>query len=74
MGDAARPIIEEALKSVGVETRPGIEIASISQDRVTLRSGEEILTDTVVWCAGMRQPAHPTVPRQVRLYGTDPRR
>ena len=57
MGDSARPVIEEALTSLGIETRPGVSIASISASGVTLASGEEISAATVIWCAGMR--AHP---------------
>lgn len=57
MGQSARPVIEEALAALGVETRPGVEITAIGPAGLTLKSGEEILTATVVWCAGMR--AHP---------------
>ncbi len=68
MGDAARPIIEEALKAIGVETRTGIEIVAIAPHGVTLGSGEEILAQTVVWCAGMR--ANPLT----RLFPIEPDR
>lgn len=54
MGEFARPVIEEALAALGVETRVGIDIASISPSGVILTSGEEIPAATVVWCAGMR--------------------
>ncbi len=54
MGESARPVIEEALAALGVETRLGIEVASISNAGVTLKSGEEVAAATVVWCAGMR--------------------
>jgi NADH:ubiquinone reductase (H+-translocating) len=54
MGESATPIIEEALASLGIETRLGIEVASISRSGVTLQSGEKIPAQTVVWCAGMR--------------------
>jgi NADH:ubiquinone reductase (H+-translocating) len=54
MGELARPVIEEALAALGVETRLGIDIASISPSGVILTSGEEIPAATVVWCAGMR--------------------
>jgi NADH dehydrogenase len=57
MGDAARDVIDEALRALGVETRPGVTIASVRPDGVRLSSGEEIAAATVVWCAGMR--AHP---------------
>jgi NADH dehydrogenase len=54
MGDAARPVIEEALGSLNVEMRTGVELVAINPRGVTLRSGEEIPAETVVWCAGMR--------------------
>jgi len=54
MGEYARPVIEEALAALGIETRLGIDIASISPSGVMLTSGEEIPAATVVWCAGMR--------------------
>lgn len=54
MGESARPVIEEALAALGIETRLSIDIASISPSGVMLTSGEEIPAATVVWCAGMR--------------------
>lgn len=54
MGESARPVIKEALTSLGVETRVGIEVVSVGPTGLTLRSGEEIPAATVVWCAGMR--------------------
>ena len=54
MGDSARPVIEEALSALGIETRLGVRIVAISPTHITLESGEEIPTATVVWCAGMR--------------------
>jgi NADH dehydrogenase len=54
MGESARPVIAEALAALGVETRLGVEVVSISSAGVLLRSGEEIPAATVVWCAGMR--------------------
>ena len=57
MGDAAREVIDEALRVLGVETRPGVTIAAVDAHGVQLSSGEKIETQTVIWCAGMR--AHP---------------
>ena len=54
MGESARPVIEEALAALGVETRPGVEVVSVTLSGIALRSGEEIDAATVVWCAGMR--------------------
>ena len=54
MGESARPVIEEALASLGVETHLGVRVAAVGPASVTLGSGEEIPAATVVWCAGMR--------------------
>ena len=68
MGESARPVIEEALAALGIETRLGIEVAAVSPSGVTLGSGEEIPAATVVWCAGMR--ANPLT----RLFPIEPDR
>lgn len=57
MGDQACDVIDEALRALGVETRPGVTIASIDPHGARLASGEEIAAETIVWCGGMR--AHP---------------
>lgn len=57
MGQHARPIIESALQSLGIESMLGVRIASIDRTGVTLTSGEFIPSSTVVWCAGMRANA-----------------
>jgi NADH:ubiquinone reductase (H+-translocating) len=54
MGAGARPIIEEALRNVGVETRLGAGVAALDATGVTLSSGEHIETETVIWAAGIR--------------------
>jgi len=54
MGDSARPVIETALTTLGVEARLDIEIVAVTPTGVTLSSGEEIPAATVIWCAGMR--------------------
>ena len=54
MGESARPVIEEALAELRVETRCGVDVTSVTPSGITLRSGEEIAAATVVWCAGMR--------------------
>ncbi|WP_027515073.1 NAD(P)/FAD-dependent oxidoreductase [Bradyrhizobium sp. WSM1417] len=54
MGAGARPVIEEALRKVGVETRLGAGVAALDETGVTLSSGEHIETETVIWAAGMR--------------------
>lgn len=54
MGAGPRPVIENALRKVGVETRLGAGVASVDAGGVTLTSGERIESATVIWAAGMR--------------------
>ena len=54
MGAGARPVIEEALRKIGVETRLGAGVAALDANGVTLSSGEHIETETVIWAAGIR--------------------
>jgi NADH dehydrogenase len=54
MGDQACAVIAEALAALGVETRPGITVASVGARGVRLSTGESIAAETVIWCAGMR--------------------
>jgi NADH:ubiquinone reductase (H+-translocating) len=54
MGEGPRPIIENALRKIGVETRLGAGVASLDESSVTLSSGERIEAETVIWAAGIR--------------------
>jgi NADH dehydrogenase len=54
LGDSARPIIQEALTALGVETRTHLAVVAIEPSGVTLESGEFIPAATVIWTAGMR--------------------
>lgn len=54
MGAEARPVIEEALRKLGVEARFGAGVASLDQSSVTLSSGERLEASTVIWAAGIR--------------------
>jgi NADH:ubiquinone reductase (H+-translocating) len=54
MGAGPRPLIEEALRKLGVETRLGAGVASLDESGVTLSDGECIEAETVVWAAGIR--------------------
>lgn len=54
IGEAARPVVSEALSSLGVETRLGVRVGAVEATGMTLTSGEFIPTRTVVWCAGMQ--------------------
>src|SRR5436305_7525518 len=57
MGNGSRPVIEDALRKLGVETRLGVGVASLDQSGVTLSDGERIETETVIWAAGIRAAA-----------------
>ncbi|MGN1288359.1 MAG: NAD(P)/FAD-dependent oxidoreductase, partial [Bradyrhizobium sp.] len=52
-GGHGRPVINEALAALGVETRLNVRVNAVSADSITLNSGEIIPAATVVWCAGM---------------------
>ncbi|HTO63749.1 MAG TPA: NAD(P)/FAD-dependent oxidoreductase [Bradyrhizobium sp.] len=54
IGQHARPVINEALSALDVETRLGVTVTAVDASSITLSSGEVIPTNTVVWCAGMR--------------------
>lgn len=54
MGPNARPIIEDALRDLGIETRLGAGVSAIDESGVTLSNGERIESATVVWAAGIR--------------------
>jgi NADH dehydrogenase len=54
MGAEARPVIEDALRRLGVETRFGAGVTALDQSSVTLSSGERLEASTVIWAAGMR--------------------
>jgi NADH dehydrogenase len=50
----ARPIVEEALASLGDDVRVGATASAITPAGVTLDTGERIPALTTVWAAGMR--------------------
>ena len=53
IGAHGRPVINEALSALGVETRLGVKVEAVDADGIRLSSGETVPTRTVVWCAGM---------------------
>ncbi|MHC2463785.1 NAD(P)/FAD-dependent oxidoreductase [Bradyrhizobium embrapense] len=53
-GAHGRPVIEEALAALGVESRLNVRVSAVGADSITLDSGEIIPAATVVWCGGMR--------------------
>ncbi|MCC8982193.1 NAD(P)/FAD-dependent oxidoreductase [Bradyrhizobium acaciae] len=52
-GAHGRPVINEALSALGVETRLNVRVSAVGADSITLDSSEIIPAKTVVWCAGM---------------------
>jgi NADH dehydrogenase len=70
MGEGPRPVIEEALRKLGVETRLGAGVASLDESGVTLSSGEHIETETVIWAAGIRAaPLTQQIPAERDNFG-----
>jgi NADH dehydrogenase len=70
MGEGPRPVIEEALRKVGVETRVGAGVASLDKSGVTLSNGEHIETETVIWAAGIRAaPLTQQIPAERDSFG-----
>src|SRR5690349_4957287 len=70
MGTDSRPVIEDALRKLGVETRLGAGVASLDDSGVTLSSGEHIETETVIWAAGIRAaPLTQQIPAERDNFG-----
>ncbi|WP_234681593.1 NAD(P)/FAD-dependent oxidoreductase [Bradyrhizobium monzae] len=70
MGAGPRPIIEDALRKLGVETRLGVGVASLDKSGVTLSSGEHIECETAIWAAGMRAaPLTTQIPAERDQFG-----
>jgi NADH dehydrogenase len=70
MGEGPRPVIEDALRKVGVETRVGAGVASLDESGVTLSSGERIEAETVIWAAGIRAaPLTAQIPAERDNFG-----
>jgi NADH:quinone reductase (non-electrogenic) len=70
MGAGPRPIIEDALRKLGVETRLGVGVTALDKTGVTLSSGERIDSATVIWAAGMRAaPLTAQIPAERDNFG-----
>lgn len=54
---AAQPVIERAMRELGVELLPGISLKSVDAQGIELADGARIDAATVVWCGGMRASA-----------------
>jgi NADH dehydrogenase len=70
MGAGPRPIIEDALHKLGVETRLGAGVEALDKGGVTLTSGERIEAETVIWAAGIRAaPLTAQIPAERDNFG-----
>jgi NADH dehydrogenase len=70
MGEGPRPVIEDALRKLGVETRLGAGVASLDESGVTLSNGERIEAETVIWAAGIRAaPLTQQIPAERDNFG-----
>ena len=70
MGASARPVIENALRELGVETRLGVGVAALDEGGATLTNGEHIEAATVVWAAGIRAaPLTTQIPAERDSFG-----
>lgn len=70
MGAGPRPVIEDALRKLGVETRLGTGVAALDKSVVTLSDGERIEAETVIWAAGMRAaPLTAQIPAERDNFG-----
>ncbi|MEX3938580.1 NAD(P)/FAD-dependent oxidoreductase [Paraburkholderia sp. BR10937] len=57
LGAGPRPVIEEALGSLGVTWKLGSSVASVDAGGVTTTDGQRIESHTVIWTAGLRASA-----------------
>lgn len=70
MGPDSRPVVEEAMRKLGVEGRFGAGVAEVSKSGVTLSNGEHIEAATVVWAAGIRAaPLTAQIPTERDNFG-----
>src|SRR5690606_29640074 len=54
MGPQPRPLIEKALRELGVETRLGVGVSALSGRGVTSSDGQSIECAPVIWAGGFR--------------------
>jgi NADH:ubiquinone reductase (H+-translocating) len=70
IGVHARPVICEALASLGIETRLGTKVTAVEATGIALASGEIIPAQTIVWCIGMRaSPLAAMLPGSLDQHG-----
>lgn len=49
----AQPVIERAMRELGVELMPNFSLGAVDDQGVDLADGTRIDADTVIWCGGM---------------------
>lgn len=54
LGAGPRPVIEEALRDLGVALKLGTSVSSVDANGLTTSDGQRIETQTVIWTAGVR--------------------
>jgi NADH dehydrogenase len=54
MGPKPLPVVEKALRDLGIETRTGVGVTALDESTVTLSDGERVESATVIWAAGIR--------------------
>ena len=70
LGATPRPVIEEALREVGVETFTSAGVAAIESDGVLTADGRRFYASTVIWTAGMRaNPLAEQVSGEIDRFG-----
>jgi NADH:ubiquinone reductase (H+-translocating) len=70
MGAGPRPLIEDALEKLGVETRLGAGVVALDKSGATLSDGERIEAETVIWAAGIRAaPLTAQIPAERDNFG-----
>lgn len=70
MGAGPRPIIEDALRKLGVEARLGVGVTGLDKTSVMLANGERIESATVIWAAGIRAaPLTTQIPAERDNFG-----
>ncbi|CAL8476622.1 NAD(P)/FAD-dependent oxidoreductase [Caballeronia sp. S22] len=57
LGAGPRPVIVEALESLGVQWRLGAAVTSVDANGLSTSDGERIEASTVIWTAGVRASA-----------------
>ncbi|WP_456282685.1 FAD-dependent oxidoreductase [Cupriavidus sp. JZ107] len=54
LGPGPRPVIEQALDSLGVQRRLGVAVTAVDAKGITLSDGKRIDAATVIWTGGVR--------------------